>query len=154
MSVGRLCVRKVDTANPDEPAFFAAQRMHQRAVGSLVVVNDAGQPVGIVTDRDLVSRVMAKDRSPTDTFVGEVMTPAPRTVSEQTSIESALLVMRSGHFRRIPVVDHTRKLVGLVTLDDILMLLAEELTDIGQLLERETPRAVIEEREPSPTGVA
>jgi len=154
MSVGRLCVREVDTASPEEPVLFAAERMHQRAVGSLVVVNETAQPVGIVTDRDLVSRVMAKGRSPTDTFVGEVMTPAPRTVTEQTSIESALSIMRSGRFRRIPVVDHDHKLVGLVTLDDVLMLLAEELTNIGQLLERETPRGVIEEQESSTSTVA
>lgn len=144
MSVGRICVREVDTANLDESVAVAAERMHQRAVGTLVVVNDADQVVGIVTDRDLVSRVLAKGRNPTETSVGEVMTVGPKTVSEQTSIESALLIMRSGRFRRIPVVERDNKLVGLITLDDILMLLAEEFTQIGRLLTRETPRAVIE----------
>ena len=123
------------------------------AVGALVVVNDAAQPIGIVTDRDLVSRVLAKGRIPTETSVVEIMTPAPKTVSEQTPIESALAIMRSGRFRRIPVVDHDNKLVGLVTLDDILMLLAEEFVQIGGLLERETPRGVIEDRDVSPPGV-
>jgi signal-transduction protein with cAMP-binding, CBS, and nucleotidyltransferase domain len=118
--------------------------MHQRAVGTLVVVNNTDQVVGIVTDRDLMSRVLAKGRGPTDTSVGEVMTVGPKTVSEQTSIESALLIMRSGRFRRIPVVERDNRLVGLITLDDILMLLAEEFTQIGRLLTRETPRAVIE----------
>jgi CBS domain-containing protein len=144
MSVGRICVREVDTANPDESVAVAAERMHQRAVGTLVVVNDTDQVVGIITDRDLVSRVLAKGRNPTDTSVGEVMTVGPKTVSEQTSIESALLIMRSGKFRRIPVVGRDNKLVGLITLDDILMLLAEEFTQIGRLLTRETPRAMME----------
>jgi signal-transduction protein with cAMP-binding, CBS, and nucleotidyltransferase domain len=126
--------------------------MHQRAVGTLVVVNDASQVVGIVTDRDLVSRVLAKGLSPTATEVREVMTMAPKTVFEETSIESALLIMRSGRFRRIPVVDRTNKLLGLVTLDDVLMLLAEEFTQIGRLLNRETPRAVVEDQNSS--GVA
>jgi CBS-domain-containing membrane protein len=143
MSVGRICVREVDTANLDESVAVAAERMHQRAVGTLVVVNDADQVVGIVTDRDLMSRVLAKGRNPTDTSVGEVMTVGPKTVSEQTSIESTLLIMRSGRFRRIPVVERDNKLVGLVTLDDILMLLAEEFTQIGRLLTRETPRAIM-----------
>jgi signal-transduction protein with cAMP-binding, CBS, and nucleotidyltransferase domain len=126
--------------------------MHQRAVGTLVVVNNASQVVGIVTDRDLVSRVLARGRSPTETEVREVMTTAPNTVSEDTSIESALSIMRSGRFRRVPVVDRTNKLLGLVTLDDVLMLLAEEFTQIGRLLNRETPRAVIEDQDAS--GIA
>jgi signal-transduction protein with cAMP-binding, CBS, and nucleotidyltransferase domain len=126
--------------------------MHQRAVGTLVVVNSASQVVGIVTDRDLVSRVLARGRSPTETEVREVMTTAPNTVSEDTSIEAALSIMRSGRFRRVPVVDRTNKLLGLVTLDDVLMLLAEEFTQIGRLLNRETPRAVIEDQDAS--GIA
>ncbi|MEX2306266.1 MAG: CBS domain-containing protein [Pirellulales bacterium] len=144
MSVGRICVREVDTASPDESAAAAAERMHQRAVGTLVVVNDAAQVVGIVTDRDLVSRVLAKGLDPTETSVGQVMTIGPKTVSEQTPIESALLIMRSGRFRRIPVVERDNRLLGLITLDDVLMLLAEEFWQIGRLLTRETPRAVME----------
>jgi signal-transduction protein with cAMP-binding, CBS, and nucleotidyltransferase domain len=118
--------------------------MHQRAVGTLVVVNDAAQVVGIVTDRDLMSRVLARGRHPAATSVGQIMTVSPKTVSEETSIESALLIMRSGRFRRIPVVERDNKLVGLITMDDILMLLAEEFTQIGRLLTRETPRAIVE----------
>ena len=141
MSVGRICVREVDTASPDESVAVAAERMHQRAVGTLVVVNSTDRIVGIVTDRDLVSHVLAKGRSPTETPVREVMTVGPKTISEWTQIESALLIMRSGRFRRIPVVDHENKLVGLITMDDILMLLAEEFSQIGRLLKRETPRS-------------
>ena len=144
MSVGRICVREVDTANPEETVATAAKRMHERAVGTLVVVNDSDQVVGIVTDRDLVSRVLAKGRNPTETSVGQVMTVGPKTVSGETSIESALMVMRSGRFRRIPVVERDNKLIGLITLDDILMLLAEEFTQIGRLLTCDTPRAIIE----------
>jgi CBS domain-containing protein len=147
MSIGRICVREVDTARPDESVAVIAERMHQRSVGALVVTNDTDHVVGIVTDRDLVSRVLAKGLSPTETPVRDVMTVSPKTISEWTQIESALLIMRSGRFRRIPVVDHDSKLVGLITLDDILMLLAEEFSQIGRLLKRETPRAVIEEQD-------
>jgi CBS domain-containing protein len=147
MSVGRICVREVDTAEPNESVAAAAQRMHQRAVGTLVVVNKASQVVGILTDRDLVSRVLAKGLSPMETAVREVMTVAPKTVTEETPIETALLIMRSGRFRRIPVVDEPNKLLGLVTLDDVLMLLAEEFTQIGRLLKRETPQAVVEQQD-------
>jgi CBS domain-containing protein len=144
MSVGRICVREVDTAQPEESVAVAAQRMHQRAVGTLVVVNDASQVVGIVTDRDLVSRLLATGRNPVETAVRDVMSMAPRTVYEDTPIETALLTMRTGRFRRLPVVDERRRLLGLLTLDDVLMLLAEEFTQIGRLLKRETPQAVVE----------
>lgn len=153
MSVGRICVREVDTTNPDESVAVAAERMHQRAVGTLVVVNNADHIVGIVTDRDLVSRVLAKGLDPTGTSVRDIMTVGPKTISEWTQIEAALLIMRTGRFRRIPVVDHDNKLVGLITMDDILMLLAEEFSQIGRLLKRETPRAVVEEQSPSLAGI-
>ena len=144
MSVGRICQREVDLADLDESVQAAAERMHQHTVGVLVILNDAKQPIGIVTDRDLVIRAVAGGKDPYTTPVGHVMTPEPKTVSEDTPIESALSLMRSGGFRRLPVVDHDGRLVGLVTLDDILMLLAEEFADIGKLLERETPRAAAE----------
>lgn len=153
MSVGRVCVREVDTVDPVETAEVAAGRMHQRAVGALVVVNAEAEPIGIVTDRDLVIRVLARGRIPSETLVQDIMTPGPKTASEQTAIESALSMMRSGRFRRLPVVDPDNKLAGLVTLDDILMLLAEEFAVIGGVLERETPRGVIEDRDASSTGV-
>jgi CBS domain-containing protein len=147
MSVGKLCVRKVDTAEPSESVAVIAERMRQRSVGTLVVVNHLGQVVGIITDRDLVVRVLAKGLNPTTTFLHEVMTVAPKTIGEKTPLETALLIMRTGRFRRVPVVDSHYGLVGIVTLDDVLILLAEEFTQIGRLLKRETPRAIANQRQ-------
>jgi CBS domain-containing protein len=141
MTVERICQRDVDTAEADASAFLAAERMHQRSVGALVIVDDARVPIGIVTDRDLVIRVIAAGRDPCTTAVREVMTPWPKTVQASTPIESALPLMQSGSFRRLPIVDEQGQLVGILTLDDILLLLSEELSQVGRLLERETPRA-------------
>jgi CBS domain-containing protein len=143
MSVGRICVREVDTAAPGETVYVVAQRMHQRGVGCLVVVNDSSEPVGMITDRDLVSRVLSKASDPMQTKVCDVMTREPKWISEESPIESALALMRSGGFRRLPVINRTRKLVGLVSLDDILMLLAEEFIQVGNVLQRETPRYAV-----------
>lgn len=144
MSVGRICATDVDTAEVDESAWEAAERMHQRVVGSLVVTNQAGQPVGIVTDRDLVERVLAQNLDPHQTRVDEIMTAHPLRVRKDESIRSAVALMRSGGFRRLPVVDGDDKLVGLLSLDDVLMLFCEEFCEIGELLKKETPRAVAE----------
>ena len=137
MSVGRICLREVDLAEPAETVRDAADRMRDRRVGTLVIADAAGRPIGVVTDRDLALRVVAAGRDPRATTVGEVMTPEPRTVSETAPIESVLSLMRSGSFRRVPVVNDDGKLVGIVSLDDILGLLAEEVALIGALIERQ-----------------
>ena len=142
MSVGRICSREVDLAEPQESAHQAAGRMHSRMVGTLVVLDEENRPIGILTDRDLAVRVVAEGRSPTETTVEQVMTPDPHKLSEHAPIEEALGVMRAGRVRRLPVVDHEGALVGLLSLDDVLGLLAEEFRDIGQLLEEESPESL------------
>lgn len=141
MSIGRICVRKVDTAKSDESAKHAAKRMHDRKVGTLVVVNSAHEPVGIITDRDLAVRVVGQGGDPAETKVEDVMTDKPRCISEDTPIEEALQIMRSGEFRRLPVVSG-RRLVGLVSLDDILDLIMEEFASVHGLLQKQLPRSL------------
>ena len=143
MLAGQICTRVVDTAKPNESVSTAAKRMYQLTVRSLVVIDDAHQPIGIVTDRDFLGQVLAKGRSSMDTLVRDVMTPGPKTVSEETPIEKALALMREGRFRRLPVTGPDRKLVGLISVDDILMQLAGEFAQINLVLEKERPRDVI-----------
>jgi CBS domain-containing protein len=145
MTVGHICVRNVDLAQANENVWLAAERMHQRGVGALVVFNEAREPVGILTDRDLVERVLAKRLDPDETTVGRVMTPNPTTIYEGAAVETALTIMRDGHFRRLPVVDHEGKLTGLLCLDDLLMRWAREFALVGGVLQTETPRAVADE---------
>ena len=144
MSVGRICVRDVDLAEAGESVQAAAQRMNSRKVGTLLVINSDQEPIGVITDRDLTVRVLAQGLDPIQTRVGQVLTTFPRTVREETSIEDALHIMRSGQFRRLPVVDKADKLVGLISLDDILDLLTAEFREIGGLLRKESPRSLAE----------
>jgi len=139
MTCGKLCIREVDLAEPHESVQVAARRMHSRKVGTLVVVDGANRPVGLLTDRDLAVRVLAEGLDPVQTTVREAMSPSPTAVSEETTIEEALRIMRRGPFRRLPVVNSAGKLVGLLSLDDILDLLSEEFADIGQILVAESP---------------
>lgn len=140
MSIGRICTREVDVAELHETVQFAARRMHDRKVGALVVVNKSHEPVGIVTDRDLTVRALAQGLDSIETPLAEIMTRPVKTVPEAAPIEEAVRLMRRGAFRRLPVVDESGKLVGLVTLDDILSLLTEELREIGGVLAEEAPR--------------
>jgi CBS domain-containing protein len=141
MSVQRICQHDVDVAEPGEAVLAIAERMRQRTVGCLVIVNEFREPIGIVTDRDLVIRVLAEGKDPYTTRIEEAMTYNLKTVPDDGSVEQALRLMRGGEFRRLPVVDRAGKLVGIVTLDDILMLLSEEFTQAGHVLDRETPVA-------------
>src|SRR5512147_2582787 len=140
MSIASICNRSVETACAGETALEVARRLTARRVGSVVVVDDQSRPMGIVSDRDIATRLVAAGRDPARTPVTEGMTPMPTTVLESTSVEAALGTMRVGRLRRLPVVNGMDQLVGIVTLDDILRLLAEELKTIEGLLESETPR--------------
>jgi CBS domain-containing protein len=139
MEVAQICRRDVDTVAPDETALVAARRMRDRGVGTLIVVNDLDQPMGLLTDRDLAMRIVAQERNPARTPVTEVMTAMPTRVLETSSIDSALGNMIAGRCRRMPVVNGMGELRGVVSLDDILRHLAEEFSTAGELLDRESP---------------
>ncbi len=142
MTVGRICQRQVDTAEGKEMARAAARRMSPRCVGTLVVLDESRKPVGILTDRDLAVRVLAEGLNPDTTPVADVMTRHPSTVSENAAIEDVLALMRSKAVRRMPVVDKQGRLVGLVSVDDVLTLLAEEFRHLGKLLEKSSPKSL------------
>jgi CBS domain-containing protein len=142
MSAGRICIREVDLINPTESVQTAAGRMHACQVGTLVVVDNGKRPVGIITDRDITVRVVAAGKDVCTTPVRDAMTECPQTIREATPIEDALKIMRTGRFRRLPVVNSEDRLAGILCLDDVLDLLAEEFTDIGRLIRAEQPRAL------------
>jgi CBS domain-containing protein len=142
MTTGRICVREVDIAGPTESVQAVAQRMHSRKVGAIIVQDSSRKPIGIVTDRDLAVRVVGQGRDAARTSVRDVMTRSPVTTREETPLEEALRLMRRGAFRRLPVVDDTGSLVGLLSLDDVMQLLSEEFTQIGRLLEEESPSSL------------
>jgi CBS domain-containing protein len=140
MSVGRICAREVHTAAPDETVRAAARRMHEAGVGALVVVEgSAAHPIGIVTDRDVALRCVALDKDPDTTPVAEVMTAPARCVEQATGIEEALRLMARVPARRIVVTDADGRLAGILALDDVLELLAEEVEAIGRLVRAQEP---------------
>ncbi len=141
MTVAQICQRQVDLVDLDESTWAAAERMRQRGVGSLIVLSRERKPLGIVTDRDLVEKVIAAERSPRTTRVREVMTTPVKTALESASLQWALGIMRDTGIRQLPVVDGAGRLVGILTLDGILAHLAQEQRDLGQLLNQPAPPA-------------
>lgn len=144
MSIKLHMTAAPDVAEPQETAWQAAVRMRQRAVGSLVIINDDAAAIGIVTDRDLVERVIAAGRDPQVTRLADIMTPAPVTIAESENISHALHLMRKNFVRRLPVVDQRDVVIGLISLDDILAGWAGDGDQIAQLLKGETPAGIAE----------
>jgi CBS domain-containing protein len=128
MPVRDLIRRKVVVIEPDDSVKLAAQRMEDKLVGCLVVI-DGDKPVGIVTDRDLALRVVAKELPPT-TPVKEVMTADPITIREDASLFELTKTFRDSAVRRLVVVDKDGKLVGLISVDDLMELLTTEFANL------------------------
>ncbi len=141
MSAGKICSRVIATASPDETIRVAARRMAEFDVGTLVILGIDGQKraVGVVTDRDMAIRCVARKLDPDQTRVSDIMTTPVQSVSEHTPIEEAISQMASGATRRLVVTGDGDRVVGILSLDDILDLLIEETGPIGRLLEKQRP---------------
>ncbi|ADU97192.1 putative signal transduction protein with CBS domains [Thermovibrio ammonificans HB-1] len=128
MPVRDLIRRKVVVIEPDDTVKLAAQRMEDKMVGSLVVI-EGDRPVGIITDRDLALRVIGRELPP-DTPIKEVMTRDPITIREDASFFELTKTFREAAVRRLIVVDKDGKLVGLISIDDTMELLTTEFANL------------------------
>ncbi len=140
MPIGEICNREVVIVSPDDSALEAAKLMRQNHVGSVLVVEERGGrrvPVGIVTDRDLIMEIVAPELDPNVITAGDIMAPDFSSIDEGTGIYEAIQHMRGKGIRRLPVVDNGGALVGIVTMDDLLVLLADELNSLARLVARE-----------------
>lgn len=140
MPIGDICVRDVVTATRETTIFEAAQLMRTNHVGDLLVVegsNGSRAPVGIITDRDIVVAIVALRLDPSVLSVGDVMGGRLQTVEEQEGVFETIQLMRRAGVRRMPVVNRQGGLVGIVSVDDLVQLLAEEMTELAKLIARE-----------------
>ena len=127
MSLARFCRKTVAIIQPTQSVAAAAERMRQEHVGALVVVQEDLRPVGVLTDRDIVTRVVAERADAASVSVAEAMTPEPVTVRVDSSLDQTLFAIKKHGVRRLPIVDEQGRVAGLVSLDDVLVLLSAEL---------------------------
>lgn len=117
--------RKVHSVEASRTVLEASRFMMEHNVGAVPVLRD-GQLIGILSERDIMNRVVAVGRTPGTTSVTEVMTPNPRAVSTEETLEECLFIMQEFGFRHLPIVDG-RELKGLISLRDVLMHQATEM---------------------------
>ncbi len=118
MLVSEVMVRDPISVSPATRVGELARLMRDRGISS-VVLSTGGKPVGIVTERDLVHRVLAESRDPASLTAGDISTRQIVSVRADASIEDALDSMTLHRIRRLVVVDDAKRLVGILTSDDI-----------------------------------
>lgn len=134
MSLDRFCRKTLITVRPDDPVQRATELMRDRHVGSVLVTDGDERPVGILTDRDVVCRVVAEKRDAGTTPVKQVMSDGVGVVRKSDLIDEAALRMRQLGVRRMPVVDASGRAVGLITLDDLMVMLTGELVQTATVI--------------------
>jgi CBS domain-containing protein len=142
MKVGTLCIRETVLIEKNDSLLAAAKLMHNYHVGALVVVEKLGgknRPVGIVTDRDIALKGVAEERSP-ETAVGEILASELVTAPEEALLYDVLETMKAKGIRRIPVVDAEGYLAGILTMDDVIEFLTDEMKTISSLYYREVKK--------------
>ena len=131
MHLGEQFRKEVVTLGPDATIRKAAQLMREHGVGAVVVVDEKGISQGILTDRDVAIAVGANELDPY-TAVRHIMREELVTIGETKGVFNAAEFMQKYQVRRLPIVDADGKLVGMVTMDDLLALLARELANIAE----------------------
>jgi len=142
MKVKNFCKREPVTVRSADELVVAARLMREQHVGYLVVVEPAVRegtfvPVGVITDRDIVVGVIARDIDPRRLRVEDVMTREPVLADEDESLGGALKKMRKVGVRRLPVVGFQNELVGVLAIDDILDAVVGELQDAAGAIRKE-----------------
>jgi len=139
MSLRDFCRKPVVKMAPDCNVAEACRLMEQNNIGCLIAEQD-GKLCGIVTDRDIALRIVGAGRDPQRTTVSDIMTPNPIRISVDKDIHHLTALMRAYHVRRVPIVDGFDTALGIVTFDDLIALLGDEMAQLGQAISEEFPR--------------
>ena len=149
MTIGTICNREVITVQRDATVLHAAVLMRQHHVGDVVVIENRKNktvPIGIVTDRDIVVELVATELDCNVITVGDIIITKLIVVKDSAGVFEAIQLMANKGVRRLPVVDDDGGLVGIITLDDLLLLLSKELAAFTKLVTREQKNEATERR--------
>jgi CBS domain-containing protein len=143
MTVGKICNREVVITTPEATLIAVAKLMREYHVGNVVVVKARGDekvPVGIITDRDIVLAIVASEVDLDAVLAGDIMSHELLTAGEQESIWDVLQRMRAHGVRRLPVVNARGGLEGILSVNDFLELISDELLALAQVATRQQQR--------------
>jgi len=133
MSLQEFCRKPVIKISSDANITEACRLMERYNVGCLLTETN-GRLCGILTDRDIALRVAGPARDPWKTTVAEIMTPDPIRISVDKDVHHLISLMHAYHVRRVPIVNGFDATVGIVTVDDLIAILGDEMSDIGKAI--------------------
>lgn len=139
MKIGEICTREVIVTNRGDSALEAARLMRQYHVGDVIVVdhrNDQNKPIGIVTDRDIVLELVAKEIDVSSVTAGDIMSTDLLVVDENEQLSDVIEKMRSKGVRRVPIVDGQGGLLGIVAEDDLIEMIGEQVNNLVSLVNK------------------
>lgn len=140
MAIGKHARKDVVCISEDASLFEAAQMMKQKNVGSIVVVKDQASdltPTGILTDRDIVTKLLADDVNLKNVSVKDTLTQALLAIKEDERTKSAMELMQKHGIRRAPVVNQEGKVSGIISLDDLFILLIDKLSILADVIKKQ-----------------
>lgn len=119
MKIREVMTRHVESCPPDTNLAVAADTLWRKDCGALVVRGPAGELLGIATDRDMFIALGTRDRRASEVTIADVMSRRPVTCSEDEDVRTGLERMRRAKVRRLPVIDAHRRIIGILSLDDL-----------------------------------
>jgi len=149
MNLSELCTLDPVCCARSATAAVAAQLMRDHHVGDLIVVDDITEEryvVGVVTDRDLVVQVMSCGLAPALVKISDLIRAPVIIARESEDLSTALERMRSHGVRRLPIVDEHERLAGVITLDDLLRIFADEVAGMASIVARGRRKSELKER--------
>jgi CBS domain-containing protein len=127
-------VKRIGCLSPRASVLEASQEMKSKGIGTVVIISDDYRPIGLLTDRDVTMRVVAEQKSPEKTTIEEVMTTDVVSLPQDASIRAATEAMRDKGVRRIPIIDENGRVSGIVTFDDLMLLLGMEMGNLANAI--------------------
>lgn len=144
MLVSEICSREVSDVRSGVSVLEAARRMREEHVGDLIVVEERDGrrvPIGVLTDRDIVVGILARDGEHLKMLdVGDLVAGTLVTATEDEDLKPVLKRMRSFNVRRVPVIDGDGTLTGVLSIDDVISALSDEIAEVASLVSRQASR--------------
>jgi CBS domain-containing protein len=140
MTIKKICNSKVITAPVDTSIYEISSLMKKYNIGNIVIIDDKNKPIGIITDRDIVTKVIANDIDQRNLAASDIMSIDLLLLKEYQGIQESLEMMCAKGVRRAPVVNDVGILMGIVSIDDLALLIADEMESYAKLIRKQVSR--------------
>lgn len=137
MTIGKIGKHKVIVASVDCTILEVAKLMKKHNVGDIVIVESKNEPIGIITDRDIIIKMVADEVNPKDMTASDIMSNDLLVLKEYQSIQEALDMMCAKGVRRAPIINEANTLTGIVSADDLALLISDEMESYGKMIRKQ-----------------